>query len=439
MRPSRAEAAESLTSGAAPDPAGPGQGVASRTADAWAAVNAFIGWLDGFGDVSQDQFDFWMCAAGRHAKSLYYRNPRLGFPLVAPFVVLDILMPSTRRYAQAPQRIPIADAHYAMGFLGLAALTGDERHAERGRAYLAALRESRCTGFAEYCWGYPFDWETCFGTFRAGTPLITTLPYAYEAFEAGLEVLGEPSCADVLLSIARFAHSGFRQTEIGPGISTTSYTPDDARRVVNANAYRAYLLNAAAARFGRSEWREAAEGNLAFVLAHQRSDGSWLYAHDGRDAFIDNFHTCFVLKNLVKIQRSTGRADLAAPIAKGYAFYKSHLLDESGSPRAFARTQRITLRYRDLYDYAEGINLALLMRDVDPDAHPILDRLVAELCADWQTADGHFVTRRYAFKRNRVPYHRWAQSQTFRALVAYLRATVASASTDPRLPAAAIL
>jgi len=411
---------------------------APGTDAAWRAVDAFIAWLAGWGDLSHDPFDFWCFPAGRRAKAFYYRHPKLGFGLVAPFVALDIVYPAARKYVTAPQRFAIADAHYAMGFLGLAAITGSTAHAERGRAYLAELRRSRCAGFAEYCWGYAFDWETCFGTFPAGTPLITTIPYVYEAFEAGLDVLEDPSCVDVLESIARFVHSGFRQTEVAPGVLTTSYTPDDARRVVNANAYRAYLLTTAAARFARPEWRDAAEGNLQFVLTSQRSDGSWLYAHDGKDAFIDNFHTCFVLKNLVKTWRLTRRADVLAAVSKGYAFYKSRLLDENGSPRPFARTQRLTLSYHDLYDYAEGINLALLTREVDQDADVILDRLVAELCGDWQAADGHFITRRYTVLSNRMPYHRWAQSQAFRALTAYLGARVAQPVPPPEARAAGV-
>ena len=48
--------------------------------------------------------------------------------------------------------------------------------------FLDVLKETRCPGFAEYCWGYPFDWVTRNGTIAAQTPLITTTPYVYEAF-----------------------------------------------------------------------------------------------------------------------------------------------------------------------------------------------------------------------------------------------------------------
>ena len=45
------------------------------------------------------------------------------------------------------------------------------------------LEETRCPGYRHHGWGYPFDWVTRNGTIAAGTPLITTTPYAYEAFE----------------------------------------------------------------------------------------------------------------------------------------------------------------------------------------------------------------------------------------------------------------
>jgi hypothetical protein len=81
----------------------------------------------------------------------------------------------------------------------------------------------------------------------------------------------------------------------------------------------------------------------------------------------------------------------------------------------------MTLFTRDLYDYAEGLNLALLLRDVDDDAESIADTLANALVTSWALPDGHFVTRQHRLGRNTVPYHRWAQAQTFHALVDYLR------------------
>lgn len=301
--------------------------------------------------------------------------------------------------------------------------------------------------FQNAAWGYPFDWEGWFGTFKAGTPFITTTAYCYEAFERGYELTGDLSHLEMMRSIARFAHEDLTDQQVAPEAFASSYGPFDKRRVVNASAYRALLLARAGRRFQREDWLEAARGNTTFVLRSQQPDGSWLYAMDAHDQFVDNFHTCFVLKNLVKILRATG--DDAAPgdgapaprgdapnrgggataaatsaigeaIRQGYAFYKRNLLDSEGLPVPFAQTQRLNLVRRELYDLAEGLNLALLIRDLDPDADAIAGRFVKELLDNWTLADGHFVTRATWFGRNKVPYHRWAQAQTFCALTCAL-------------------
>ena len=106
-------------------------------------------------------------------------------------------------------------------------------------------------------------------------------------------------------SVAIHALKDYKETEHAPGIWASSYSPLDKRKVVNANAYRAFLLTSASVRFSDKACAEAALRPLAFVLNAQNEDGSWLYALDGWDRFIDHYHTCFVMKALAKILRLT--------------------------------------------------------------------------------------------------------------------------------------
>ena len=392
-----------------------------------AAVLRQAAWLESFGPLSQDQYDFWACSPGRRAKALFYAGSYVGKVAVVPFALLDTLLPSSRRLFRRRARFPIADAHWAMGFYSLADATRDNSWRIRGDAFLACLLRERCPGIEEYCWGYPFDWETCFCTFKAGTPLITTIPYAYDALEISYQASGNPTYLDVMESIGRFAFASMPDTETGHRARASAYTLLDARKVVNASAYRSWLLANAGVRFGREEWIERAISYAAFVLDVQQNDGSWLYAVDGKDAFIDNFHTCFVIKNLVKTARKLPdrpeSRDLLQAALKGYGFYKRRLLDAAGQPVPFAKTQRLSLVRRELYDYAEGICLATLVKELDAEAEGIRCNLVEALLAEWQLSDGHFLTRRTIVGRNRVPYHRWAQSQTFNALCQLLSET----------------
>jgi hypothetical protein len=410
---------------AAGDPRSPVSPALSSNAldadDAHRLVQAFIEWLERFGESSYDPHDFWAWSVGRKAKRLYYSRPVVGALAVAPLVALDTWLPRSRRLVAPLRRSAIADAHYAAGFFNWAAVTGDAEAVSRGLHFLEELERSRCRGFDEACWGYPFDWESRSGTIVAGTPLVTTVPYAYEAYALAHELTASPDHLRVMESIAAFTYNRIPVTELEDGSAAAGYTPSLRGTVVNASCYRGFLLASAGRRFERPDWTSEADRNIAFALASQRTDGSWPYGTASDDDFVDNFHTCLVLKNLVKFWRLTGRADVLESVERGYLFYRRSLLDARLQPIPFAVKPRLTLHRSDLYDYAEGINLAVLLHDVDPEAPEVLHSLLTALETDWSLSDGHFVTRRVLAGTNTVPYHRWAQAQVFHALTSYCR------------------
>src|SRR5438309_26550 len=129
-----------------------------------AVVSRFIEWLDRYGETSYDYQSFFASALARGAKALYYRKPFLGMVAVSPMIFCEAFVPSARRIFWKPQRFPIADAHYAMGFAFLSQALGQDRHYNRAVHFLEKLKESRTAGFKHYAWGYPFDWETRRGT-----------------------------------------------------------------------------------------------------------------------------------------------------------------------------------------------------------------------------------------------------------------------------------
>ena len=146
------------------------------------ALRNFVAWLGKFGETSWDHQSFFAGALGGRAKSLYYQSRTLGTAAVAPMIFCEAFVPSVRRLFHRRVRFPIADAHYAMGFLFLFRATQNDAYLRRAIQFLDELKRSRSQDFNEYCWGYPFDWVTRGGTIRTQTPLITTTPYVYEAF-----------------------------------------------------------------------------------------------------------------------------------------------------------------------------------------------------------------------------------------------------------------
>jgi hypothetical protein len=398
----------------------------AKTSDPLAArisdvLTDFTDWLDGYGEKSWDFQSFFAGPVGGRAKALYYRHKLIGTAAVAPMIFCEAFLPAARRLFHHPMRFPIADAHYAMGFAFLYQATGDFSQLVKAIHFLTELRKSRCREFKEYCWGYPFDWVWHGGTTKRQTPLITTTPYCYEAFLQIYELDPRGQWKEILKSIARHARFDIKDFETSETSSSCSYSPFGEGGVINAAAYRAFLLTSASRVFSNDDYWRVAERNLNFVLENQNSDGSWFYAVDGVRDFVDHFHTCFVMKALAKIHALTGHASCLEPLSKGVNYYLENLFSEDGLPKPFSKPPRLIVYKHELYDCAECINLCLLLRDRFPRLQVILETVVREILDNWVKRDGSFRSRRLHLGWDNVPMHRWGQAQMFRSLAFYLR------------------
>jgi hypothetical protein len=391
--------------------------LAPRVSD---VLTNFVEWLDRYGEKSWDYQSFFAGPIGGRAKALYYSHRLIGTAAVAPMIFCEAFFPAGRRLFHHPMRFPIADAHYAMGFAFLYLATGDSSQLENAIHFLSELERSRCSQFREYCWGYPFDWVWLRGTIKRQTPLITTTPYVYEAFLQVHQVHPREEWKRIIESIARHAATDIKDFRTSDTASSCSYTPWDEGRVVNASAYRAFLLTSASKIFCNNDYWTIAERNLNFVLENQNADGSWFYAVDGARDFIDHFHTCFVMKALAKIHLLTGHPGVGEALTKGVSYYLNNLFDSDGLPKPFSRAPRLTVYKRELYDCAECINLCLLLRNRFSQLEATLEKVVTHVLGAWVKRDGSFRSRKLRFGWDNVPMHRWGQAQMFRSLAFYL-------------------
>jgi len=77
--------------------------------------------------------------------------------------------------------------------------------------------------------------------------MITSVPYVYEAFWQVYQLDGDPQWLEVMRSIAQHALEDYRDFEVSPNASTCCYCPGpgNSSGVINASAYRAFLLTRA--------------------------------------------------------------------------------------------------------------------------------------------------------------------------------------------------
>jgi hypothetical protein len=397
------------------------------------ALSRFTRWLDSYGETSYDHQSYFASDFGRSVKALYYQKPLLGTLAVSPMIFSEAFVPSARRLFWKPQRFPIADAHYAMGFAFLAGAYKRDSYLQRAIHFLEVLKETRCRGYSRHAWGYPFNWETRNGTLKEGTPMVTTIPYVYEAFRQAYQLDKNPEWFVVMESIADHALEDYQEFEVSARASTCCYCPglENSGGVINASAYRAFLLMQAALDFSEEKYRMAGERNLQFVLDSQNLNGSWYYSVDNARDFVDHFHTCFVLKAIAKIEELTGSAECRNAIQRGVNYYVKNLFDAEGLPKPFSRRPRLTVYRRELYDYAECINLGVLLQGQFPELDRILSLTLNDLLERWQKSDGSFRARQLFFGWDSVPMHRWAQSQVFRSLSFYVAKNLSTLEEKP--------
>ena len=103
-------------------------------------------------------------------------------------------------------------------------------------------------------------------------------------------------------------------------------------------------------------------------------------------------------------------------IERGLEYYTNSLFDERSLPKPFSRPPRLIVYQRELYDYAECLNLAILLKGRFLKLDHILSTVVNEVLRVWQRRDGSFRSRKLHLGWDNTPMHRWAQSQMFRSV-----------------------
>jgi len=382
------------------------------------SIHKFVTWLEKHGYASYDPYDIWGIPYSLWARKLYYRKSLLGLPFIAPIIFIDTFLPELRRFLVKKERFATADAQILLSFINLYKYYNDDKYLEKAKILGDEILSYSIPGYSGYCWGYPFDWQNSGALWRKNTPFITATPYCFEAYLALYDCTNDNRYLEIAKSIARFVADDLKETPTGPNAAAGSYSPIDNGKVINASAYRAMVLIDAAVRFNNEIYREKGLRNVNFILQSQNDDGSWPYdIVDSGKTFIDHFHTCFVLKNLYKLNKHLGENRIKSAIKKGFAYYSKSLFNSDGTPKTFAIKPRFQIVINDLYNYAEAITTCSLLHKEIPVAKCIGIDLFEKLIKNYQLTDGHFVTKAYlGGVKTKFPFLRWSQSQVFYGL-----------------------
>jgi hypothetical protein len=280
---------------------------------------------------------------------------------------------------------------------------------------LAALRSD---GYAEYCWGYNFDWQSRAFFAPRGTPNVVCTVFAAHAFLDWHEESGSGRALEIAAGSCRFLLDRINRTREGEG-HCFSYTPLDHSCVHNVNLLAAELL----ARFhrvaGGDEHREAAERAALYALARQRGDGSWPYGESGSQAWVDSFHTGFAIVSLRRAIKHLGMEGWLPALKAAYEFYERRFFLADGTPGYY----HDRLYPIDAHSAAQAVITFTEMTDLVPNAEKMANKVVAWAIKNLQDRAGFFYFQRHRFYTIKTPHMRWAQAWMLYALSLYLSRT----------------
>jgi len=300
---------------------------------------------------------------------------------------------------------PIAKgvALFAQAELALASL-GD-RDAHHAAAEAALQRVAADHGAGPVAWGYPWDVQTRWSHYRAGTPNVIVTAFAARALEQGAAALDRPEFAER----ARAGAHWVQEALFMPDAGAYAYHPGSPAVIHNAS-----LLGARAAWTERARdprVQPAVAQAVRRVLAAQRPDGAFPYGEGPGLEFVDSFHTGYVLECLCDLREAAPGVDAA--VAAGFEYYRDRFFDERGRALLWPSKEFP----EDAHSAGTAMStIARLARDGVADMSLLTK--VAERAAGEMTRSGHAIHRRYRWGPTRVRYVRWADAHMAKGLAA---------------------
>jgi len=314
-----------------------------------------------------DPYDIWKTGIGVKVKNLYNTSRILGAVPAAGLTLYDLLFNNRIRIGYSKQEYPIVRALASQVLLNEYRKSGDNNLLEAANNHLKWLEANQSVGYSGACWGLGFTWSAFKNIiYDANTPHATHTPYALEAFHLYTGITQDTRYVDLIRSCFWFFEKDLHVLYEDEETMAVSYGPYIDKIVTNASSYTLFAYSIFLSYFPekRDYILEKMHRLFRFIRKNQHKDGSWFYSHPEEESFIDCFHSCFILKNLLKANKVVHIEGLDDVVNKGFRYINENFLNkESGLYKRFTRQNKLSFTRFDLYDNAEVLNLATIMGD----------------------------------------------------------------------------
>lgn len=392
---------------------------AQQPADVESIERALRAWLETVQYASYDPYD---ALSARFPWSLARRN-RLAARVLTQFVKTS---PVNVRPALGirPRVLSKTWSDLASAAL-LRQRRGDPQAGADAARFFERLRAEIVPGYSGACWALATPYVTRFTNSPGGDGNVFWTINAAVAYLESYELNGGAADLAVARSAVDFIRRDLGVVDEGDDGVWLRYFAGHEACVYNVAALGGALFRRVARYTGEDDLAQLGMRALRFVIRHQNSDGSWNYARGPQGAWVDGFHTGYVLEALLQTALWDGDAPARAALERGAAFYRETLFDPDGVPR-YSTASRFPV---DVQNCAQAIQTLSRLAWIDPDALEQAERVAQAVVRQlWIPAPqpgierGWFAAWRGPRGLNRVPLVRWGQAPMVLALQSLLAA-----------------
>jgi hypothetical protein len=301
--------------------------------------------------------------------------------------------------------------------------TGSSIHAENAKKLLEKLltlkisiQNPKSKIQNRTAFGYNFDWQSRAFFAPEGTPTIVPTAFAAAAFLEGFELFGDEIYLETVKEICAFITEDLNRIGESDEEVCFSYTPIDKNVIFNASLLAGEVLAKTGVILGEESYLKLAERAANFVIARQNENGAWAYGAKSKYAWVDNFHTAYVLLSLFRLQKLIPDFRCDETIKKGLDYWLENFFLSNGTPKYYDQETFPV----DIHSASAAIAALAELNAFDGRCLPQAEKVARWTIENMRDRDGFFYYQKRKDTIVKTSFIRWSNAWTAYALARLL-------------------
>ncbi len=314
-------------------------------------------------------------------------------------------------------------ALFALAELSRFRATYKSQHAENAKSLLEKLlrlkisiQNPKSKIQNRTAFGYNFDWQSRAFFAPEGTPTIVPTAFAAQAFLEGFALFGDEIYLETAKEICAFITEDLNRIGESREEVCFSYTPIDTNVIFNASLLAGEVLAKTGAILREENYLNLAEKTANFVIKRQNENGAWLYGAKSKHAWIDNFHTAYVLLSLFRLQKLIPDFECDETISKGLNYWLENFFLSNGTPKYYDKETFPV----DIHSASAAIVALCELNDFDERCLPLAEKVARWTIENMRDESGFFYYQKRKEKLVKTSFIRWSNAWTAYALAQLL-------------------